>query len=142
MLIQCSRHVLFCTLPNRRWEKGIRLELKGDERQELHARTIVIGRGTWKIRGIYSLSVSVFWRAGNVARLSRSYFGRVIDQTVSPPRYFVVGSSVLKDAWQLLRAHSDVGDDKIEAAAPASIPNKLAFEINVGEVKQIDKPYP
>jgi hypothetical protein len=49
------------------------------------------------------------------------------------PRYFVVGSPVLEDAWQLLRAHSDVGDDKIEAAAPASIPNKLAFEINVGE---------
>jgi hypothetical protein len=61
---------------------------------------------------------------------------------VPPPRYFVVGSPVLEDAWQLLRAHSDVGDDKIEAAAPASIPNKLAFEINVGEAKQIDKPYP
>jgi hypothetical protein len=129
-------------LRNRRWEKRIRLGLRGMSDKDCMRGLLFIGRGTWKIRGIYSLSVSVFWRAGNVARLSRSYFGRVIDQTVSPPRYFVVGSSVLKDAWQLLRAHSDVGDDKIEAAAPASIPNKLAFEINVGEVKQIDKPYP
>jgi hypothetical protein len=59
---------------------------------------------------------------------------------VPPPRYFVVGSPVFEDAWQLLRAHSDVGDDKIEAAGPASIPNKLAFEINVGEVKQSIRP--
>jgi hypothetical protein len=60
---------------------------------------------------------------------------------VPPPRYFVVGLAVLEEAHQSLQTHPDVGDDKVEAVAPVTIPNMLVFEVRSGEVKQIDTPY-
>jgi hypothetical protein len=44
-----------------------------------------------------------------------------------------------EDARQLLQAHPDVGDDKIEAVGPVSIPNMLVFDVKAGEVQQIDR---
>jgi hypothetical protein len=67
---------------------------------------------------------------------------RVINPMLPSRRYFVVGVAVLEDARQLLQAHPDVGDDKIEAVGPVGIPNMLVFEVRSGEVKQIDTPYP
>jgi hypothetical protein len=37
---------------------------------------------------------------------------------------------------------SDVGHDKIEAVGTVSIANMFVFEVDTGEVKQIDTPYP
>jgi hypothetical protein len=67
---------------------------------------------------------------------------RVINPMLPSRRYFVVGVAVLEDARKLLQAEPDIGDDKIEAVGPVSIPNMLVFEVNAGEVKQIDTPYP
>jgi hypothetical protein len=67
---------------------------------------------------------------------------RVINPMLPSRRYFVVGVAALEDARQLLQAYPDVGDDKIEAVGPVSIPNMLVFDVNAGEVKQIDTPYP
>jgi hypothetical protein len=67
---------------------------------------------------------------------------RVISPMLPSRRYFVVGVAELEDARQLLQAHPDAGDDKIEAVGPVSIPNMLVFEVHAGEVKQIDTPYP
>jgi hypothetical protein len=44
-------------LRNRRWEKRIRLGLRGMSDKDCMRGLLFIGRGTWKIRGIYSLSV-------------------------------------------------------------------------------------
>ena len=67
---------------------------------------------------------------------------RIIDPLVASPRYFVAGLPVLEDARQLLKAHPDVGDDKIEAVGPVNAPSMTEFEVGAGEVKQIDAPYP
>jgi hypothetical protein len=66
---------------------------------------------------------------------------RVINPIVPPPRYFVVGLAVLEEAHQSLQTHPDVGDDKVEAVGPVTIPNMLVFEVRSGAVKQIDTPY-
>jgi hypothetical protein len=54
----------------------------------------------------------------------------------------VLGLAVVEEARQLLRAHLDVGDNKIEAVSPVTIPNMRVFKVRAGEVKQIDTPYP
>jgi hypothetical protein len=67
---------------------------------------------------------------------------RIIDPLVASPRYFVAGSPAVEDARQLLQAHPDVGDDKIEAVGPVNASSMTEFEVGAGEVKQIDAPYP
>jgi hypothetical protein len=73
---------------------------------------------------------------------TRGWLFRVIDPNVPSPRYFVTGSPVVEEARQLLIAHPDVGDDKVEAVGPVSASNMLEFEVGAGEVKEIDAPYP
>ena len=43
---------------------------------------------------------------------------RVINPMLPSRRYFVVGVAVFEDARQLLQAHPDLEDDKIEAVGP------------------------
>jgi hypothetical protein len=79
---------------------------------------------------------------GQSSKHTEGWLFRVLDPIVPSRRYFVVGLAVLEEARQLLQAHPDVGDNKIEAVSPVSIPNMRVFKVSAGEVKQIDTPYP
>jgi hypothetical protein len=74
-----------------------------------------------------------FLLGGLMARKSadhtEGWLFRVIDPNVPQRRYFVVGSAVLEDARQLLQAHPDVDENKIEAVGPVSVPNMLKFKV-------------
>jgi hypothetical protein len=144
MLVKRSRHVLFCMLPNRRGKRESVWSLRGMSDKDCMRGLLFIGRGTWKIPGIYSLSVSVFWRARNVARLSRPE-AILAGSLIRPCRRRAISSSARLfsrtrgNCSGLIPTSATI---KSKLPPPQAFPKRLAFEINVGEVKQIDTPYP
>ena len=73
--------------------------------------------------------------------LTEGWMFRVIDPNYRTPRYFVAGNPIEQQARTLVLDHPDVQGDEVEMVGPVSTPDMTVFDLQPGDVKQIDAPY-